>query len=150
MVIIRKALASWWWRKKKAGHELKLKSFLDAVGRPSGPEEVGQLPRGHILWQFRPYSYKRLSSFPELLLSHYSFFLFDYFPLPFPNMFLFFQMHFSLSRVCFESFGSTFFRVINTLSLSTALCSPNTFNLSKLNFNVVKENILWFVSREYF
>lgn len=33
MVIITKALAGWWWGKKRAGQELRLKSFGDSPGR---------------------------------------------------------------------------------------------------------------------
>lgn len=122
---------------EKAGPELKLKSFLATIGRPSGPEEVGQLPHGHALWQFHLFLHKRLSSFPDLPLSHYSFFLSDYLPLPFLT--LFFPKYVFLFLVLVSRRLALLSFPVFMLSLSTSLCSPNMFNLSKLNFNVVKE-----------
>lgn len=68
--------------KKRADHELKLKSFWDTLGRPSDPEEVKQCHGGH-LWRLHPFSFIKDCPlvFPKPLVSHLSAFLLYAFPL---------------------------------------------------------------------
>lgn len=65
-------------------HELKLKSFLDTLGRLSGPEEVGQHQCGHVLSQLHLFPFIKDCLFysPGRLVSHLAFFLFIFFSAP--------------------------------------------------------------------
>lgn len=109
MVIITKALAGWWLGKKRADHELKLKSFWDTLGRPGDPEEVKQCHGGHLCRLHRfsfikgcPLVFPRSPGFPFIRLSLIYFF--PCCPIIISNMF--FQILFSFLLFLFHILSS--------------------------------------------
>lgn len=88
--------------KERAGHEPKLKSFLDTPGRPTDPE-VGQHQCGQVLCQLHQVASEKTAFFssPDPLVSHFSlcFRLFSLSLLP----------HYMFPQLLFLScFGSTY------------------------------------------
>lgn len=136
--------------KKRADHELKLKSFWDTLGRPSDPEEVKQCHGGH-LWRLHHFSFikdcplvfPKSPGFPFIRLSFICFS--PAIPLSFlicfPN--IFFLFFFFVPRLWFHILSSCKYAFFVYRSLQPKHVQPN------LNFNR-KRNLLDLASKKYY
>ena len=133
MVIITKALAGWWWGKKRAGQELKLKSSWDLPGRHRDPEKWDSVRVGTcVSFMEKTVFFPRSPGFPLLHL----FFFLDFFylccPIIISNMF--FQILFLFLLFFFPTRHCLHFPIYKYAFLVYWSWYPNMLNWSNSVF----------------